>query len=125
MLSNVWTISQGQPVSGLRSAAMISIRREISLEASITASRSFFMASVERNGVVALRRLVAVRQLCIYRLDPGRLRFKGGFLRLGFDRHQLGNGKALPECILLAIAAWLQAENLFQDLEVMRNGKGI
>src|SRR5882762_2951966 len=82
-------------------------------------------SSVEWNGILGLRRLVVVRKRSIGRLDPCRLSLEFRPCRLRLCLHQIGDGKAVPERVLLAIAARLQPENFLEDSQIMRNGEAV
>src|SRR4051794_38963887 len=103
MVSKFCSRSQGQPVTGVRSAAMISIRRLISLEGCM-------MVSIQRNGVVVLGGLIRVRHFgigCLDGIDAGRefclVRRRGGC-------GEIGDPETLPEGVGAMVATGLQPE---------------
>jgi hypothetical protein len=81
--------------------------------------------SVERNVVVALGRLVEFREPIVFRLDPADLFEQGRAIGVAGGSHHLDHRMAEPEGVLPPIATGLQTEDFLEDLQVMRDRKGV
>src|SRR5689334_18778370 len=79
--------------------------------------------SVQRNVVLRLACLVGVGQLVVAIRDPADARLQPLALRLGQSPHQPADRETFPIGVLGIVAAGVEREDLFQDLQVVRNGE--